>query len=66
MHGSENVKIAEVGCPEILKASFSEALCYNYEDTTQFDSMTVAWMGVQYRSSFAALDIFALLGCYAA
>jgi len=67
MHGSENVKTAEVGCPEILKASFSKALCFRYEDTAQSDSMTVAWMGgVQYRSSFATLEIFAFLGCFAA
>ena len=45
MHASENRKIAEVGCPEILKASFSKALCYSYEDISQSDSMTVAWMG---------------------
>jgi len=66
MHVSEYVKIAEIGCPEILKASFSKALCYSYEDTKQSDSMIMAWVGVQYRSSFATLEIFAFSGCYAA
>lgn len=58
--------IAEVGCPEIFKASFSKALCYNYKYTTQSDSVTVAWMVVQYMSNFATLEIFVLLDRYAA
>ena len=44
----KTLKKEEVGCSEILKASFSNSRRYNYEDTTQSDSITAAYTGLAF------------------
>ena len=44
----KTLKKEEVGCSQILKASFSNSRRYNYEDTTQSDSITVAYTGLAF------------------